>query len=88
MNFWGKNFHQNLYFLRSKLPFWSLWFGHFCHFSPNLKLFKSGSLWFHFCCHFSPKFKLPPVSLLKAGSFVFLFRGIIVHFFITVKSLN
>ncbi|MFS7910378.1 hypothetical protein Hanom_Chr02g00105661 [Helianthus anomalus] len=36
-----------------------LWFGQFCHFSPNLKLFISGSLWFHFCCHFSPKFKLP-----------------------------
>uniref|UniRef100_A0A251U5V9 Uncharacterized protein n=1 Tax=Helianthus annuus TaxID=4232 RepID=A0A251U5V9_HELAN len=29
----------------------------FCHFSPNLKLFKSGSLWFAFCCHFSPNLK-------------------------------
>ncbi|MFS7994358.1 hypothetical protein Hanom_Chr12g01104991 [Helianthus anomalus] len=39
----------------SKLPFWSLWFGHFCHFSQNLKLFASGSLWFKFYCHFGPK---------------------------------
>ncbi|MFS8023072.1 hypothetical protein Hanom_Chr16g01447141 [Helianthus anomalus] len=28
----------------SKLPFWSLWFGHFCHFSP-----KPGILSFHIC---------------------------------------
>ncbi|MFS8025727.1 hypothetical protein Hanom_Chr16g01478601 [Helianthus anomalus] len=42
----------------SKLPFWSLWFGQFCHFSPNLKLFKLGSMWFAFCCHFSPKLKI------------------------------
>ncbi|MFS7890036.1 hypothetical protein Hanom_Chr00s000006g01614041 [Helianthus anomalus] len=40
---------------KSKLPFWSLWFGHSCHFSSNLKLFTSGSLWFCFCCHFGPK---------------------------------
>ncbi|MFS7908609.1 hypothetical protein Hanom_Chr01g00085151 [Helianthus anomalus] len=44
--------------LKSKLPFWSLRFGQFCHFSPNLKLFISGSTWFHFCCHFGPKIKL------------------------------
>ncbi|KAJ0914831.1 hypothetical protein HanPSC8_Chr06g0243051 [Helianthus annuus] len=42
----------------SKLLFWSLWFGQFCHFSLNLKLFKSGSLWFAFFCHFSPKLKI------------------------------
>ncbi|MFS8005705.1 hypothetical protein Hanom_Chr13g01240511 [Helianthus anomalus] len=53
-------FHKNNINL-SKLPFWSLWFGHFCHFSPNLKLFKSGSLWFRFCCHFGPKFKSPDI---------------------------
>ncbi|MFS8006279.1 hypothetical protein Hanom_Chr14g01247351 [Helianthus anomalus] len=45
---------------KSKLSFWSLWFGQFCHFSPNLKLITSGSLWFAFCCHFSPKFKKTP----------------------------
>ncbi|MFS8022521.1 hypothetical protein Hanom_Chr16g01440471 [Helianthus anomalus] len=45
--------------IESKLSFWSLWFGHFCHFSPNLKLFTSGPLWFAFCCHFSPKPKNP-----------------------------
>ncbi|MFS7908891.1 hypothetical protein Hanom_Chr01g00088391 [Helianthus anomalus] len=38
---------------KSKLSFWSLWFGQFYHFSPNLKLFKSRSLWFEFCCHFT-----------------------------------
>ncbi|KAJ0751550.1 putative Ubiquitin-like domain superfamily, UBL3-like, ubiquitin domain-containing protein [Helianthus annuus] len=32
--------------IKSKLPFWSLWFGHFCHFTPKLKLFASGSLRF------------------------------------------
>ncbi|MFS7920895.1 putative prenylated rab acceptor P [Helianthus anomalus] len=39
---------KKLICLISKLPFWSLWFGYFCYFSPNLKLFKSGSLWFTF----------------------------------------
>ncbi|MFS7943518.1 hypothetical protein Hanom_Chr06g00501201 [Helianthus anomalus] len=43
------------YILWSKLPFWSLRFGQFCHFSPNLKPFASGYLWFQFCCHFGPK---------------------------------
>ncbi|MFS8005352.1 hypothetical protein Hanom_Chr13g01236311 [Helianthus anomalus] len=42
----------------SKLSFWSLWFGQYCHFSPNLKLFTFESLWFAFCCHFSPKLKI------------------------------
>ncbi|MFS7914026.1 hypothetical protein Hanom_Chr02g00148581 [Helianthus anomalus] len=50
-------------FEKSKLPFWSLWFGQFCHFSPNLKLITSGSLWFAFCCHFSPNFKFDQISL-------------------------
>ncbi|MFS8010054.1 hypothetical protein Hanom_Chr14g01292461 [Helianthus anomalus] len=40
--------------IKSKLLFWSLWFGHFCHFSPKLKLFALESLWFQFCCHFGP----------------------------------
>ncbi|MFS7971505.1 hypothetical protein Hanom_Chr09g00833661 [Helianthus anomalus] len=39
-----------------------MWFGHFCHFSPNLKLFKSESLWFRFCCHFGPKLKSGHIS--------------------------
>ncbi|KAJ0479869.1 hypothetical protein HanIR_Chr13g0625031 [Helianthus annuus] len=39
-----------------------MWFGHFCHFNPNLKLFKFGSLWFHFYCHFSPKIKSAQIS--------------------------
>ncbi|MFS8024226.1 hypothetical protein Hanom_Chr16g01460721 [Helianthus anomalus] len=38
----------------SKLPFWSLSFGHLYHFSLNLKPFASGSLWFQFYCHFGP----------------------------------
>ncbi|MFS7980614.1 hypothetical protein Hanom_Chr11g01006401 [Helianthus anomalus] len=42
---------------KSKLPFWSLWFDQFCHFSPNLKLITTGSLWFALCCHFSPNLK-------------------------------
>ncbi|MFS7922605.1 hypothetical protein Hanom_Chr03g00251031 [Helianthus anomalus] len=60
----------------SKLPFWSLWFGQFCHFSPNLKLITSGSLWFAFCCLFSPKSKnpiflllQPPILSFSAGAF-------------------
>ncbi|KAJ0828305.1 hypothetical protein HanRHA438_Chr17g0835701 [Helianthus annuus] len=47
----------------SKLPFWSLWFGQFCHFSPNLKLITSRALWFGFCCHFGPNFKFEQISL-------------------------
>ncbi|MFS8025736.1 hypothetical protein Hanom_Chr16g01478711 [Helianthus anomalus] len=61
---------------KSKLSFWSLWFGHLCHFSPNLKLFTSGSLWFAFCCHFSPKSKnpiflplQPPILSFSSGAF-------------------
>ncbi|MFS7906289.1 hypothetical protein Hanom_Chr01g00057551 [Helianthus anomalus] len=44
---------------KSKLSFGSLWFGHFYHFSLNLKLFTTRSLWFAFYCHFSLKFKNP-----------------------------
>ncbi|MFS8030466.1 hypothetical protein Hanom_Chr17g01534401 [Helianthus anomalus] len=50
------------FLLKSKLPFWSLRFGHFCHFSPKLKLFASGSLWFQFCCHFDPKARSAEIS--------------------------
>ncbi|MFS7948202.1 hypothetical protein Hanom_Chr06g00557191 [Helianthus anomalus] len=55
-------------------------FGHFCHFSPKLKLFKSVSLLFHFYCHFDPKIKSPLIWLLKSGNFVFYFRGKMIHF--------
>ncbi|MFS7971776.1 hypothetical protein Hanom_Chr09g00836861 [Helianthus anomalus] len=43
-----------LLLLLSKLLFWSMMFEQFCHFSLNLKAFKSGSLLFQFCCHFGP----------------------------------
>ncbi|MFS7950418.1 hypothetical protein Hanom_Chr07g00582961 [Helianthus anomalus] len=49
----------------SKLPFWSLRFGHFCHFSTKLKLFTFRSLWFHFYCHFGPKVKSCHICLIK-----------------------
>ncbi|KAJ0843088.1 hypothetical protein HanRHA438_Chr15g0687531 [Helianthus annuus] len=45
-------------YAKSELPIWSLWFEHFCYFSPNLKLITSESLWFAFCCHFSPNLKI------------------------------
>ncbi|MFS7987980.1 hypothetical protein Hanom_Chr11g01029171 [Helianthus anomalus] len=48
---------QIRYKFKSKLPFWSLRFGYFCHFSLKLKPFASGSLWFQFYCHFGPKMK-------------------------------
>ncbi|MFS8024649.1 hypothetical protein Hanom_Chr16g01465871 [Helianthus anomalus] len=67
------------FFFLNKLSFWSLRFGHFCHFSPKLKSLKSGSLWFHFYCHFGPKIKSPLIWLLKSDYFVFYFRGKIVH---------
>ncbi|MFS8035019.1 hypothetical protein Hanom_Chr17g01588061 [Helianthus anomalus] len=49
--------NTKFYLSLSKLSFCSLWFGHFCHFSPNLKVFKSGALLFQFCCHFDPNLK-------------------------------
>ncbi|KAJ0522943.1 hypothetical protein HanIR_Chr10g0488251 [Helianthus annuus] len=61
----------------SKLLFWSLWFGQFCHFSPNLKLITSGFLWFAFCCHFSPNLKSGQISK-KNLVFVLFLRGILV----------
>ncbi|MFS8001680.1 putative transcription factor C2C2-YABBY family [Helianthus anomalus] len=58
----------------SKLPFWSLRFGQFCHFSPNLKPFNSESLWFQFCCHFGPKVKSAQIPRIKSLCFVLFFR--------------
>ncbi|MFS7996796.1 hypothetical protein Hanom_Chr12g01134021 [Helianthus anomalus] len=64
--------------VKSKLPFWSLWFGQFCHFSPNLKLFTSGSLWFAFCCHFGPKLKFDQIPQTKTPLFCPYPQGILV----------
>ncbi|MFS8019348.1 hypothetical protein Hanom_Chr15g01402751 [Helianthus anomalus] len=61
--------------IKSKLPFWSLRFSHFCHFSPKLKLFTSGSLWFQFYCHFGPKVKSDHIYLITSCYFVLFFRG-------------
>ncbi|MFS7985610.1 hypothetical protein Hanom_Chr11g01000491 [Helianthus anomalus] len=63
----------------SKLPFWSLWLGHFCHFSPNLKLFTSGSMWFAFCFHFSPKLKISHFYCFKVP-FLSLSAGVVWSF--------
>ncbi|MFS7970122.1 hypothetical protein Hanom_Chr09g00817291 [Helianthus anomalus] len=60
---------------KSKLQFWSLWFGQFCHYSPKLKLFVSGSLWFQFYCHFGPKMKSSHICLIKSCYFVIFCRG-------------
>ncbi|MFS7951850.1 hypothetical protein Hanom_Chr07g00600061 [Helianthus anomalus] len=66
----------------SKLPFWSLWFGQFCHFSPKLKLFASGSLWFQFYCHFRPKMKSGHICLIKSCYFVIFRRSkMIISFY-------
>ncbi|MFS8001789.1 hypothetical protein Hanom_Chr13g01194501 [Helianthus anomalus] len=61
------------YIRNSKLLFWFLRFGHFCHFIPKLKPSISGSLWFQFCCHFGPKMKSGLVCLIKPCYFIFLF---------------
>ncbi|MFS7929825.1 hypothetical protein Hanom_Chr04g00336971 [Helianthus anomalus] len=63
----GGNFN---YFSLSKLPKWSLRFGHFYHFSPKLKPFESRSLWFQFCCDFQPKAKPRQIFQLT-----FIFRA-------------
>ncbi|MFS7966094.1 hypothetical protein Hanom_Chr09g00769851 [Helianthus anomalus] len=57
------------------MPFWSLRFGHFCNFSPNIKPFAFGSLWFQFYCHFGPKVKPGPICLIKSCNFVLFLRG-------------
>ncbi|MFS7935148.1 hypothetical protein Hanom_Chr05g00400051 [Helianthus anomalus] len=69
------------------MSFCSIWFGQFCHFSPNLKFFKFGSLWFVFCCHFSPNLKISHFLLFQHAFFVFLCRGSFVHLFF-IKTLS
>ncbi|MFS7953281.1 hypothetical protein Hanom_Chr07g00616701 [Helianthus anomalus] len=64
-----------IYIYMSKLPFWSLRFGQFCHFSPNLKPFTFGSLWFQFYCHFGPNIKADLVCLTKPFYFVLFLKG-------------
>ncbi|MFS7982666.1 hypothetical protein Hanom_Chr10g00965481 [Helianthus anomalus] len=67
----------------SKLPFWSLWVGHFCQFSSKLKLFASGSMCFQFYCHFGPKMKSVHICLIKSCYFVLFRRGkMTISFFI------
>ncbi|MFS7983953.1 hypothetical protein Hanom_Chr11g00980791 [Helianthus anomalus] len=66
---------SHLFSILSKLPFWSLWFVHFCHFSTKLKLFASESLWFQFYCHFGPKMKSDHIFLIKSCNFVIFLRG-------------
>ncbi|MFS8009556.1 hypothetical protein Hanom_Chr14g01286321 [Helianthus anomalus] len=51
-------------------------FGYFCHFSPKLKPFESGSLWFQFYCHFGQKMKSSHIYLIKSCYFVIFRRGI------------
>ncbi|MFS7945620.1 hypothetical protein Hanom_Chr06g00526411 [Helianthus anomalus] len=60
---------------KSKLPFWSMWFGHFWHFGTKLKRFASGSLWFQFYCHFGLKLKSGHICLIKSCYFVLFCRG-------------
>ncbi|MFS8024838.1 hypothetical protein Hanom_Chr16g01468051 [Helianthus anomalus] len=64
----------------SKLSFWSLRFGHFCHFSRKLKSFASVSMWFHFYCHFDTKAKLAQISKKTSlfCPFFSLVKGILV----------
>ncbi|MFS7923873.1 hypothetical protein Hanom_Chr03g00265991 [Helianthus anomalus] len=72
------NFFQLVLLVKIKLPFWSLWFGQFCYFSSNLKLFKFGSLWFAFCCHFSPKLKKLSFFTVPTSLFLSLSAGIVL----------
>ncbi|MFS7907065.1 hypothetical protein Hanom_Chr01g00066871 [Helianthus anomalus] len=73
---------ENKILQTSKLSFWSLRFGHFCHFSPNLKPFASRFLWFHFYCYFGPKIKSTRISQVNSCYFVLIFRGKIVISFL------
>ncbi|MFS7908430.1 hypothetical protein Hanom_Chr01g00083061 [Helianthus anomalus] len=72
----------------SKLSLWSLWFGQFSHFSPNLKLFKSRSLWFAFCCYFSPNLKNSHFLLFQHVFFVFLCRVVLSKYILLNHFLN
>ncbi|MFS7973244.1 hypothetical protein Hanom_Chr09g00854381 [Helianthus anomalus] len=69
----------------SKLPFWSLWFGQFCHFNPKLKLFAFGSLWFPFYCHFGPKYEIRSYLSYKILLFCHFLQGQNDHFFFINK---
>ncbi|MFS7984836.1 hypothetical protein Hanom_Chr11g00991331 [Helianthus anomalus] len=56
-----------------------MWFGPFCHFSPKLKLFASGSPWFQFYCHFGPKMKSGHICLIKSCYFVIIRRSYFIR---------
>ncbi|KAF5795946.1 hypothetical protein HanXRQr2_Chr08g0345611 [Helianthus annuus] len=72
----------------SKLLIWSLWFGQFCHFSPNLKVFVSGSLWFYFYCHFGPKVKSCQIPLIKPSTFVLFHKDNFVIYVLLKLIIN
>ncbi|MFS7915961.1 hypothetical protein Hanom_Chr02g00171511 [Helianthus anomalus] len=74
--------------IKSKLLFWSLRFGHFCHFSPKLKHFVSGSLWFQFYCHFGPKVKSDHIYLIKSYYFFLFLRGKMIISFLFYLKLS
>ncbi|MFS7967657.1 hypothetical protein Hanom_Chr09g00788291 [Helianthus anomalus] len=64
----------------SKLPFWSLRFGHFFHYNPKLKPFAPGSPWFRFYCHFGPKVKSGHICRIKSCYFILFLRGKMIIF--------
>ncbi|MFS7966037.1 hypothetical protein Hanom_Chr16g01439471 [Helianthus anomalus] len=64
------------------MPFWSLKFGHFCHYSPKLKSFVSLFLWFQYYCHFGPKVKSDHICLIRSCYFVFLTGKTVILIFI------
>ncbi|MFS8020291.1 hypothetical protein Hanom_Chr15g01413841 [Helianthus anomalus] len=75
---------------KSKLPFWSLRFGRFCHFSPNFKPFAILVPVVLFFCHFGPIFKFGQIPQFKPTCFVLLLKGIfvILGFILTDYQLN
>ncbi|KAJ0435557.1 hypothetical protein HanIR_Chr17g0894611 [Helianthus annuus] len=54
-----------LHKIRSKLPFWSLRFGQFCHFSPNFKPFAILVPMVSFFLPFWSKFQICQIPQLK-----------------------
>ncbi|MFS7954879.1 hypothetical protein Hanom_Chr07g00635851 [Helianthus anomalus] len=75
-------------FLKSKLSFWSLRFGHVCHFSPNLKAFVSGSLWVSLLLPFWSKDNSGHIYQIKSCYFVLFLRGkIVISFLFYLKIL-
>ncbi|MFS7968221.1 hypothetical protein Hanom_Chr09g00794921 [Helianthus anomalus] len=79
---------KNKFKIKSRLPFWSLRFGHFCHFNTKVKSFAFGSLWFHFYCHFGPRMKSSHISQIKTCYFVFFLRGkMVISFLFYLKLL-